>query len=66
MSLNAADLFKASGDSLKALYGGSDDMVLFWAHHEKLCLVDGRVSFMGGLDMCFGRYDTNSMSTSVV
>ena len=27
-------------------------MVLFWAHHEKLCVIDERIAFMGGLDMC--------------
>ncbi|KAK1836948.1 hypothetical protein QBC39DRAFT_337761 [Podospora conica] len=59
-NLRTSDLAKVSGDTLKALYGGTDDMVLFWAHHEKLCLIDGRIAFMGGLDMCFGRYDTNS------
>jgi len=52
LSLNACDLAKASGGALKALYGTSDDIVLFWAHHEKLCVVDDRLGFMGGLDMC--------------
>ena len=28
------------------------------AHHEKLCLVDGQTAFMGGLDLCYGRWDT--------
>lgn len=31
---------------------------LFWAHHEKLCVVDNVVAFNGGLDLCFGRWDT--------
>ena len=30
----------------------------FWAHHEKLCLVDHMVAFVGGIDLCFGRWDT--------
>ncbi|CAO3645654.1 unnamed protein product [Cunninghamella echinulata] len=30
---------------------------LFWAHHEKICIVDGVIAFIGGLDLCFGRYD---------
>lgn len=51
-SLKTSDLVKVPENTLKALYGGSDDMVLFWAHHEKLCLIDGTVAFMGGLDMC--------------
>ena len=32
----------------------------YWAHHEKLCVVDQMVAFMGGFDLCFGRYDTPS------
>ncbi|KAL8827974.1 MAG: hypothetical protein Q9191_002859, partial [Dirinaria sp. TL-2023a] len=30
----------------------------FWAHHEKLCIVDYSVAFVGGIDLCFGRWDT--------
>lgn len=30
----------------------------FWAHHEKLCIVDHTVAFVGGIDLCFGRWDT--------
>ncbi|CAH0048808.1 unnamed protein product [Clonostachys solani] len=54
------DLAKASDEALKALYGTADGMVLFWAHHEKLIVVDRKLSFMGGLDLCFGRWDTSS------
>ncbi|KAK4939587.1 Phospholipase D1 [Elasticomyces elasticus] len=30
----------------------------FWAHHEKLCIIDHTVAFVGGIDLCFGRWDT--------
>lgn len=30
----------------------------YWAHHEKMCVVDETIAFMGGLDLCFGRWDT--------
>ncbi|KAL1638403.1 Phospholipase D1 [Neofusicoccum ribis] len=30
----------------------------FWAHHEKICVVDHTVAFCGGVDLCFGRWDT--------
>lgn len=30
----------------------------FWAHHEKLCLIDHTIAFIGGIDLCFGRWDT--------
>ncbi|RYP82035.1 hypothetical protein DL770_005718 [Monosporascus sp. CRB-9-2] len=60
MTLNPLSLAKASTDALASLYGSVGDSVLFWAHHEKLCIVDRRLVFMGGLDMCFGRWDTSS------
>ncbi|KAF8453731.1 hypothetical protein BDZ91DRAFT_668435 [Kalaharituber pfeilii] len=53
------------GDFLRGLYGMKDGKVLFWAHHEKMVLVDAgwgegqEKGFMGGLDLCFGRWDTN-------
>ena len=30
----------------------------FFAHHEKICVVDHTVAFVGGIDLCFGRWDT--------
>ncbi|OAX33335.1 phospholipase D [Rhizopogon vinicolor AM-OR11-026] len=30
----------------------------YWAHHEKICVVDETIAFMGGIDLCFGRWDT--------
>jgi len=30
----------------------------FWAHHEKILIVDHMIAFVGGLDLCFGRWDT--------
>lgn len=29
----------------------------FWSHHEKIVCVDQSLAFVGGLDLCFGRYD---------
>ncbi|KAK9288199.1 hypothetical protein L1049_016648 [Liquidambar formosana] len=33
--------------------------VYLWSHHEKLVIVDYQICFIGGLDLCFGRYDTH-------
>ena len=30
-----------------------------WAHHEKTVVVDQTTAFVSGIDMCFGRWDTN-------
>ncbi|KAK0393419.1 hypothetical protein QR680_000203 [Steinernema hermaphroditum] len=31
----------------------------FWAHHEKLVAVDQLIAFVGGIDLCYGRWDDN-------
>ncbi|KFM64835.1 Phospholipase D1, partial [Stegodyphus mimosarum] len=31
--------------------------ILLWAHHEKLVCVDQTYAFVGGLDLCYGRWD---------
>lgn len=66
LKLDAAGLTKLGSDALKGVYGITDDVILYWAHHEKLCVVDGQTAFMGGLDMCFGRWDTNQHSIADV
>ncbi|EHK20329.1 uncharacterized protein TRIVIDRAFT_77430 [Trichoderma virens Gv29-8] len=33
------------------------DMTMYWAHHEKFIVVDYAIAFIGGLDLCFGRWD---------
>lgn len=60
MSMGVHELAALPGDGLKALFGVNNDVVLYWAHHEKLLLVDRKLAFMGGLDLCFGRWDTNN------
>jgi phospholipase D1/2 len=62
MKLSAANAAKLPVTALQALYGTTEDAVLYWAHHEKLCLIDGQIAFMGGLDLCYGRWDTNQHS----
>ncbi|KAL3995479.1 Phospholipase D Active site motif family protein [Acanthocheilonema viteae] len=29
----------------------------FWTHHEKLIVIDQLIAFVGGVDLCFGRWD---------
>ncbi|KHN85761.1 Phospholipase D1 [Toxocara canis] len=29
----------------------------FWAHHEKLVIIDQLIAFVGGVDLCYGRWD---------
>ncbi|KAM0951160.1 putative phospholipase D [Dioscorea sansibarensis] len=32
--------------------------IYLWSHHEKIVIVDHGICYIGGLDLCFGRYDT--------
>lgn len=34
------------------------DPATYRSHHEKLVIIDYQICFIGGLDLCFGRYDT--------
>ncbi|CAG8835611.1 19496_t:CDS:2, partial [Racocetra persica] len=36
------------------------DPVAYWTHHEKIIVIDRSTAFIGGLDLCFGRYDTHA------
>lgn len=35
------------------------DTTMFWAHHEKFIVIDYVIAFIGGLDLCFGRWDAH-------
>ncbi|KAL8946216.1 MAG: hypothetical protein Q9222_007361 [Ikaeria aurantiellina] len=59
LSLSAKTASTLPLDALKAVYGMQNDVILYWAHHEKLCIIDGKTAFMGGLDLCYGRWDLN-------
>ncbi|RKF78112.1 Phospholipase D1 [Golovinomyces cichoracearum] len=36
------------------------DMTFYWAHHEKFIVIDYSLAFIGGLDLCFGRWDDHN------
>jgi phospholipase D1/2 len=35
--------------------------VFLWSHHEKLVVIDQKIAFVGGIDLCFGRWDDEFM-----
>lgn len=39
---------------------GSKDNVELWSHHEKVVVIDNHRACIGGLDICFGRWDTQN------
>jgi len=40
------------------VFENASDMTFYWAHHEKFIVIDYDLAFIGGLDLCFGRWDT--------
>ncbi|CAI2368575.1 unnamed protein product [Moneuplotes crassus] len=50
-------------DTLEALHPNikvmrhPNTLVQMWSHHEKICVIDQRRAFAGGIDLCMGRYD---------
>ncbi|CCG82002.1 putative Phospholipase D1 [Taphrina deformans PYCC 5710] len=38
--------------------GHLKQITFFWAHHEKILAIDNELAFVGGLDLCFGRWDS--------
>jgi len=34
--------------------------ISFWSHHEKICVIDQKRAFVGGIDLCMGRFDSHS------
>ncbi|KAL3490452.1 hypothetical protein BJX62DRAFT_207184 [Aspergillus germanicus] len=41
------------------VFENAADMTLYWAHHEKFIVIDYELAFIGGIDLCFGRWDAN-------
>lgn len=37
----------------RSVVGGT----FLWSHHEKIICIDNEIAFIGGLDLCFGRFD---------
>ncbi|WAR07270.1 PLD1-like protein [Mya arenaria] len=35
----------------------TSNRVLLWAHHEKVVVIDQKTAFLGGFDLCYGRWD---------
>lgn len=36
------------------------DMLFLWSHHEKMVVIDQVVGYLGGIDLCYGRFDNKN------
>jgi phospholipase D1/2 len=62
-SLHAKSVFTQKGrnPNIKVLrhpeHSPNGNRKLFWSHHEKIVVIDQSVGFVGGIDLCLGRWD---------
>ncbi|KAH3756577.1 phospholipase D1 [Pelomyxa schiedti] len=35
------------------------DPTSFWSHHQKFIVIDDQIAYLGGIDLTYGRFDTN-------
>ena len=62
LTLNSAhteEAFKKINKNIKVTRHPSDAFTLLWSHHEKLVIIDQMIGYVGGLDLCWGRYDNH-------
>ena len=58
-SLYAKNLLNNLHENIKVTRHPKGTSSILWSHHEKLVIIDQKIAFVGGLDLCWGRYDTN-------
>lgn len=47
-------------DNIKVYRHPNGAIPLLWSHHEKMVVIDQEIGFMGGLDICYGRWDNGN------
>lgn len=63
-SAKAEKLLKSLHSNINVLRHGPGYMNMYWSHHQKFVCVDYHTAFVGGIDLCFGRYETADMPLS--
>ena len=62
LSINSAHtekLFTKLNENIKVTTYPPFTQALLWSDHEKLVIIDNVIGYVGGLDLCWGRYDNN-------
>ena len=56
-SEHTMSVFEKLNNNIKFTRHPSGAGTLLWSHHEKLVIIDNLIGYVGGLDLCWGRYD---------
>lgn len=57
-SQHVVETLEGLHSNIKVLRHPGGKTKVYWTHHQKTCVIDRRLAFVGGIDLCFGRYDT--------
>eukprot|EP01105_Mastigella_eilhardi_P026461 TRINITY_DN7694_c0_g1_i1.p1 TRINITY_DN7694_c0_g1~~TRINITY_DN7694_c0_g1_i1.p1 ORF type:complete len:1090 (-),score=267.05 TRINITY_DN7694_c0_g1_i1:1301-4570(-) len=57
--LQSAQVVQYLRDAHQNIFALSHPFILpvMWSHHQKLVVLDDQVAFVGGIDLCYGRYE---------
>jgi phospholipase D1/2 len=58
-SRHSMELFASQSKNINVIRH-PNTLISFWSHHEKICVIDQKKAFVGGIDICMGRYDLHS------
>jgi phosphatidylserine/phosphatidylglycerophosphate/cardiolipin synthase-like enzyme len=58
-SIHTKNIFNNLHPNIKVTRHPKNNLDLLWSHHEKIVIIDQKFAFAGGLDLCWGRYDTS-------
>ena len=56
-SKHTEEILTGLDKNIKVSRHPTDTIPMLWSHHEKLVVIDQTVGYVGGLDLCWGRYD---------
>lgn len=55
-SLHAKHYLESLSSNIKVLRHPPKKLFL-WSHHEKSIVIDQRIGYIGGVDLCYGRFE---------
>ena len=56
-SKHTENIFKQLNTNINILRFPKNQKVLLWTNHEKIVVIDKIIGYVGGFDLCWGRYD---------
>ena len=56
-SFHAKTVLNKLHENIKVTRHPKGTSSILWSHHEKLVIIDQKIAFVGGLDLCWGRFD---------